>query len=206
MFSYFTFHRFFSRIQENSWYLQFLEPVLSEVGEGKVLDIGTGSGKLLQMLASKKHIFGTGIDTNEGMLAEARKKLNGLEVPLVKIETDEQLPFAADTFDYVTICNVLFNLDDKSSRQLLLEAVRLVKPNGKIVILTPSGHKDWRRLIRMATQDQNPSIFLWYAATRQRGKQWNRKSDLQGFASTHKLIYRKKTVFNDFATLETLSH
>lgn len=50
------FSKFFSNIQEKPWYRQFLNPVISEIEqEGKLLDIGTGSGKLLQILATEKN-------------------------------------------------------------------------------------------------------------------------------------------------------
>jgi ubiquinone/menaquinone biosynthesis C-methylase UbiE len=71
---------FFSNVQEAPWYVEFLEPVVSQIPPfTKVLDIGTGSGKLLQLLLNEKNSDCTGIDTSESMLAEAEKKLKGMQ-------------------------------------------------------------------------------------------------------------------------------
>ncbi len=68
------FSKFFSNIQEAPWYRSFLNPVINEIGvEGKVLDIGTGSGKLIQILSTENALDCTGVDTNSEMLDEAKK-------------------------------------------------------------------------------------------------------------------------------------
>ncbi len=106
-----SFSKFFSNLQESPWYHQFLFPVIEQVEQGsKILDIGTGSGKMLQLLNHKKEIIGIGIDTDPAMLKEARKKLVNTNIRLVEIKDDTNYPFENEYFDYITICNVLFNL------------------------------------------------------------------------------------------------
>ena len=68
------FSKFFSNLQEAPWYRSFLNPVINEICiKGKLLDIGTGSGKLIQILSTEIGMDCTGVDTNSKMLAEAKK-------------------------------------------------------------------------------------------------------------------------------------
>ena len=134
------FSKLFSNIQEAPWYRSFLNPVISEIeAEGRLLDIGTGSGKLIQILANKKGIDCTGVDTNSEMLKEAKVKLKNTTVNLLKIEANKKLPFGNNSFDYITICSVLFHLDKENIDLMLKDAKRLLKTDGKIIILTPTG-------------------------------------------------------------------
>ena len=49
------FSKFFSNLQEAPWYRQFLNPVIDEINDNsKLLDIGTGSGKMMEILISEK--------------------------------------------------------------------------------------------------------------------------------------------------------
>jgi len=51
------FSKFFSNLQEASWYRQFLDPVINEIhGSSYLLDIGTGPGKLLEILSHEKNV------------------------------------------------------------------------------------------------------------------------------------------------------
>ena len=92
MFKYLSFSHFFSKVQETHWYREFLTPVLDEISFGaSVLDIGTGSGKLLGLLRKLKEVHATGIDTNQNMLDEAMLKVGSLGVALQKVEPGEKL-------------------------------------------------------------------------------------------------------------------
>ena len=80
------FSKFFSNLQEALWYRSFLNPVINEIGiKGKLLDIGTGSGKLIQILSTEIGMDCTGVDTNSKMLAEAKKKLRNINAELIEI-------------------------------------------------------------------------------------------------------------------------
>lgn len=136
-----TFAKFFSGVQESPWYRQFLNPVVEEVEEGAVLlDIGTGSGKLLQILTKDRRVKCVGVDTSPSMLQEAKKKLVGMSAELYEIKAQAPLPFEPNSFDQVTICNVLFNLPTSSVDLILEEAFRVLKKGGKVLVLTPTGN------------------------------------------------------------------
>jgi ubiquinone/menaquinone biosynthesis C-methylase UbiE len=182
MFSYLKFSRFFSHVQEAGWYAEFLSSVVDSVPENcKILDIGTGSGKLLQMLSQQKSVKGVGVDTSEEMLMEAGKKLAGTDARLEKTALGEKLPFSDNSFDCITICNVLFNMDRPSGLFLMEEARRVVRPDGKIVILSPSGTGGTGKLTRYFLSPRNWSMYIWYNATASRARAWSINNYLPEF-------------------------
>jgi len=206
MYNYIKFSKLFSLVQEAKWYSAFLSPVISEIiKDSSVLDIGTGSGKLIQILINEKYTACTGLDTSQSMLDEAKKKLAGLHVPLLKIAPGNKLPFTAESFNYVTICNVLFNLNQIDGLQLLNESLRLLKSNGKILILSPSGMGAFRKIAMQNLSRRAPSFFIWYFATRNNAGIWFRKNYLKEFCKTHDLKYERKLVFDGLGLLESIS-
>jgi len=200
-----SFSKFFSNMQEADWYRSFLNPVINEIGaEGKLLDIGTGSGKLIQIISNEKNIDCIGIDTNAEMLEEAKIKLKDTKVNLHKIEPNKKLPFEDNSFDYVTICNVLFNLEKESIDSMLQDAQRVLKKEGKIIILTPTGKGNIVTLSKNYFSLKNASIYVWYYATKNRAESWTKNNYLKLYANENQLQYQSKMVMNGFVQLEIL--
>ena len=201
-----TFSRFFSSIQETDWYYQFLYPVVQEVNKNsKVLDIGTGSGKLLQLLWHEYQLKGIGLDTSPSMLKEAKKKLSSTPAQVYLIKANEKIPFEADSFDRITICSVLFILSHNAVDFLLEEALRVLKKEGKIVVLTPTGKGSFMKLSKRYFSLGNASIYLWFSATRKSAGRWLEEKHLARFSTEHKLNYSQKIVFRGFAQIEILT-
>ncbi len=103
---------------------------LREAGARLVLDVATGSGDLAR--AVRDGVPGArvvGVDFCAPMLAEARKR--GLDDLLVADGLD--LPFAADSFDAITIGYGLRNMADWAGA--LREFARVLKPGGLLVVL-----------------------------------------------------------------------
>ena len=201
------FSNFFSYIQETPWYFQFLSPVVDEIdNHTKLLDIGTGSGKLLQLAVSEKNVNAIGIDTSESMLTEATKKLKNKNVELLKIEAADAYPFNDNSFDIITICNVLFNLNQNAIDHILNESVRLLKERGKIIVLTPTGKGNLFTLTKSYFSLKNLSIYIWFYATRNRAGPWTDKKQLLTFSKNHELNYKQKIILKGFAQVETLTN
>ena len=199
------FSKLFSNLQEAPWYREFLNPVLKEIGiKGTLLDIGTGSGKMIQILATENGIECTGVDTNEHMLTEAKKKLGNINVNLVKIEPNQKLPFENNSFDYVTICSVLFHLKKDDMNKMLEDSLRLLTKNGKIIILTPTGKGNILKLTRHYFSIKNTGIYVWYKSTKKRAKIWSKENYLAEYAAKNNLKYKSEVVMNGFAQLEVL--
>jgi demethylmenaquinone methyltransferase/2-methoxy-6-polyprenyl-1,4-benzoquinol methylase len=102
----------------------------------RVLDIAGGTGDLA--LAFSKRVGPSGqvvhTDINEAMLRTGRDRLLDLGVVLPTMVCDaEQLPFPDAYFDRVSVAFGLRNMTHKD--QALREMARVLKPNGKLLVL-----------------------------------------------------------------------
>jgi len=200
------FSKYFSNIQEAPWYRSFLNPVINEIGtKGKLLDIGTGSGKLIQILSNENGINCIGVDTNKEMLYEAKKKLKNINAELIEISPNAKLPFENKSFEYITICSVLFHLKKEDIDNMLKDSLKLLKDNGKIIILTPTGKENILKLTKHFFSIKNRSIYVWYRATKSRARQWTKDNYLAEYVSKHNLKYKSELVINGFAQLEIIT-
>ena len=114
--------------------------IVREANSNSILDIATGTGDLAIMFAehtSAKKIVG--LDISEGMLNVGRKKVrqNNLDnrVDLV-VGDSENLPFKDNSFDAITVSFGIRNFE--TLEKGLSEILRVLKPNGKFVILETS--------------------------------------------------------------------
>lgn len=103
----------------------------------RLLDVATGTGdfalEAINMLHPEKVI---GVDISSGMLAIAREKIakKNLEDRFEVVLADsENLPFAAGTFDAVTVAFGVRNFENLE--QGLTDIHRVLKPGGKAVVL-----------------------------------------------------------------------
>lgn len=104
------------------------------ISEGKkILDICSGFGTTLRLLAKKFKIHGFGIDASPYMVAEAneRTQREGLSSNIVCQQGDvHQLPWPDNTFDFVWGEDGWCYLNSKAD--LITEAVRVLAPGGVI--------------------------------------------------------------------------
>jgi len=199
------FSKFFSHLQEAPWYRAFLNPVINQIGtSGKLLDIGTGSGKMIQILATEKEKECTGVDTNKDMLAEAKIKLQNINAELVEIMPNVELPFKDNHFDYVTICSVLFHMEKKDIDNMMNDSLRLLNNGGKIVILTPTGDGNIMKLSKHFFSVKNRGIYVWYHSTKHRAKLWTEENYIAEYAKRLHLKYKREVVMKGFAQLDII--
>jgi ArsR family transcriptional regulator len=109
-----------------------------------LLDAGTGTGRMLELLAPDiKH--GVGVDVSPEMLAIARDRLARAHIQHAQVRLADtfRLPFPAGTndagFDAALFHQVLHYLDDPQAA--IAEAVRVLKPGGRILIVDFSPHE-----------------------------------------------------------------
>jgi len=102
----------------------------------QVLDIAGGTGDLSLAFARKVGPTGRVVhtDINAAMLGEGRARLLDLGVVLPTLVCDaEKLPFASDSFDFVSVA---FGLRNMTHKELALaEMHRTLKPGGKLLVL-----------------------------------------------------------------------
>ncbi len=110
---------------------------VANVKEGfEVLDIAAGTGDLALAFAKKVGKTGRVVhtDINHAMLATGRDLLLDAGVQLPTLVCDaEQLPFANDHFDVVSVAFGLRNMTHKDIA--LAEMHRVLKPGGKLLVL-----------------------------------------------------------------------
>lgn len=107
-----------------------------------MLDLGTGTGRILQLLAPR-YRRAIGIDASRDMLAVARSNLDkdGILSASVRHGDILNLPLDAGDYDLVTIHQVLHFLEEPELA--LAEAARMLKPGGRLAIidLAPHAHE-----------------------------------------------------------------
>jgi ubiquinone/menaquinone biosynthesis C-methylase UbiE len=203
----------FLRANASGWYPYFLEPVVSEVLQTPnamhVLDIGTGPGKLPELLhKADNNLILKGIDIDTAYIDHAKKHIQNKHVSFDYQQTNAPLAFQDASFDVVTFCSVLFLLDEPTKQLLMQEAIRVLKPNGKLIVLTPSGKKSplsaWIEVWKYPFSQHNWTFIIWKTLTTKRGREWQKKEWLQKYAQQHGLSYAIQRVFNENATLEIL--
>ena len=118
------------------------EALLAALGDtppGELLDIGTGTGRIAELLSDHaKHIVA--LDKSLDMLRVARARLQALgpgKVELVQGDFTD-LPFAAHSFDTVLLHQVLHFAQEPALA--LREAARVTRPGGRVAVVDLARH------------------------------------------------------------------
>jgi len=106
-----------------------------------LLDIGTGTGRILEVLGDMVE-NAVGVDVSHEMLAVARGNLEraGMSNCQVRHGDMYHLPLADQLFDAVTIHLVLHYAEDPA--QIIKEAARTLQPGGQMVIVDFAMHSE----------------------------------------------------------------
>jgi ArsR family transcriptional regulator len=104
-----------------------------------LLDIGTGTGRILELVADRVE-RAVGIDLSREMLAIARANLERAPRRNIQVRHGDmyQLPWPGASFDVVTIHRVLHFADDPG--EALAEAGRVLRPGGRLVVIDFAPH------------------------------------------------------------------
>jgi len=113
--------------------------VLDEIQVEDMLDIGTGTGRILEIFAP--HIRrGLGIDLSPEMLSVARSSLAAKEISHCQVRLGDMydIPATGEAFDLVVFHQVLHFADDPG--MAIREAVRVLRPGGRLLIVDFAPH------------------------------------------------------------------
>ncbi len=102
-------------------------------------DLGTGTGRLLEIFAPL-YRRAVGIDMSREMLSVARANLERAGITNAQVRQGDVYapPVDRDSFDLVTIHQVLHYLDDPAAA--VREAAKLLRPSGRLVIVDFAPH------------------------------------------------------------------
>ncbi|MBV9786330.1 MAG: metalloregulator ArsR/SmtB family transcription factor [Acidisphaera sp.] len=108
-------------------------------GLGRALDIGTGTGRLLELLAPRLS-SGLGVDASRAMLALARTRLSRPDLTHcgVRLADMYRLPLPDGGFDLVLLQMVLHYAEDPAG--VLAEAFRVLRPGGRVILVELAAH------------------------------------------------------------------
>lgn len=105
-----------------------------------LLDVGTGTGRILEVLAPKVE-RAIGIDLSKEMLMVARSNLERAHIRngSVRLGDMYHLPMAAGSFDAVTVHQVLHFAERPAG--VIDESARVLRPGGRLVIVDFHAHE-----------------------------------------------------------------
>ena len=118
---------------EDSRYNDLRKEILKRVPcRSKVLDVGCGTGKLMEILRTHNNCECIGVDISEVAVKIVQQK--GFEAFQCKVPSFP-VELATDTFDVCTMTEILEHLDDPLA--VLKRVSDLVKPGGLVIATVP---------------------------------------------------------------------
>lgn len=135
--------------------------LVSELGAGEIgslLDVGTGAGHMLEMLAPRA-TRAVGVDISSDALRLARTNIYGAGLRHCELRRGDMydLPFEGPTFDVVTVGRVLSAADNPIAA--LREIARTLKENGRVLLID-----DFDALEQACKGNPITTLRAWFTA------------------------------------------
>lgn len=136
-------------------YLVFKKIINKEIKAKKnidVLDVGCGTGIISPLFSQSNYI---GIDIDRRLIDFAKRKYRYS----FQVMSSEEISFPKNSFDLVLVVGVIHHLSDKGSNRTLAEMKKVLKSNGKILMIEAippmDSHNYLGRLIRSLDEGHN---------------------------------------------------
>ena len=116
-----------------------LDMLVGEGPIGRLLDIGTGTGRILELLAPHTE-HSVGLDVDHEMLQVARAALGEAQLSRAAVRHGDlhRPPFEAGSFDVAVMHHVLHLLDAPGAA--IADAARLLRPGGRLLVADFATH------------------------------------------------------------------
>lgn len=106
------------------------------------LDVGCGAGTFIGMLdAGQGHSIGVDIAVQQ--VSYAAEKYGAQNCEFRAVGLHDPLPFDGDTFDVVTLIELIEHLREEDIKVLLKDLYRIMKPGARLILTTPNYLSMW---------------------------------------------------------------
>jgi len=119
---------------------------------GKLLDAGGGEGDLYSLLKNR-------FDVTVCDIEQSYPRNN----PIDKVDLNNNLPYRANSFDYVTCVEVIEHIENP--HHLIREFKKILKPHGILIITTPNISNTFSRLKFLVT-----GVFFCFSEAERKSK------------------------------------
>ena len=110
---------------------EFILSNINNIESAKICDLCCGSGRIIELLRKAKEIVG--VDASSEMIAISQEKFQEKKNIKLLLSSVDNTGLKSGYFDYITISFGLHHIKDK--RSVISEMYRLLKPEGKIIII-----------------------------------------------------------------------
>ncbi len=164
----------------------------------EILDLCTGTALSSILLASQndKNII-TGVDISEGMLQQARRKINDKGIRNIKLHkmSADNLKFPDHSFDIIMISFALHEMEIGLRTNIFKEVKRLLKRNGRFIVLDFAHQKGaMNRLFNGIWKKLEPAVYIdflsnnWHRELEEEGLKLKNTSEYS-FSNIYEFIY-----------------
>jgi ubiquinone/menaquinone biosynthesis C-methylase UbiE len=148
-------------LNPNGMWAQAWLPLLAPYTLNRVLDLGCGTGGDALVLARHRYQV-TGLDYSQAALhrAQAKAEAEGLSIRFIQGDMAARLPFEDAHFDVVMSNVALHMFDDATTRQIVGEVKRVVRPNGLLCLhLNSTEDMPYRALRYRQVEELEPNYW-----------------------------------------------
>ena len=123
-------------------YAWILADIVKHAGPGPILDLGAGLGFFVELATSRGWTC-QGLEGSADAVAQAR--LRAPDLAIIHHVLSQALPFDDHSFQSVLINQVIEHLEPSVASNAILEASRVLRPGGMLLIFSPSCYNQRER-------------------------------------------------------------